>query len=250
MATKEMATKLTLPTEPTDGRQEWIKQRIVLIGKNGVGKSGLMSHAAAGLYLDSEGNLAHLKVKRLPCRSTAELRQIIPALQEAQPFPYDTIILDTIDKVVESMEADVIAWGAEKFTKVDVNSIGDIPNGAGYAELGKRMSSMLDVLDALPACIVVVTHPKTIKVESPTAATYDAEGIALYPSVAQRLLGWSHHNLHIQSEWRGDKFCRIVKTQPERGHEGKSHGGIVPHNWAWETADLKAEFTKLRGLFV
>lgn len=250
--------RFVLPLESSAPSLRWIDQRIIVIGPQGIGKSGLFSNGDRTLYLDTEGTLGHLAIKRLPCRTWEDNREIYFTLLDAASkgtFPYDTIVIDTVDKWVDWADADVVAWGAEKFKKyaekngVEIKSVGDIPEKAGWPRLQKAVTSSLESYDSLPAALVLITHPKTLKIEPPDAAAYNKESIALFPSVAQRILGWSHHNLQIQSRWEGDKLKRMVRTRPERSNEAKSHGNVIPDKWVWETQDLKAEYDKLRGLF-
>lgn len=245
--------KLTLPTEATAPSRVWINQRIVIIGKAGIGKSGLLANNPNALFIDTEGNLAHLSVKRMACRSWDDAREIYGVLNDAKaaggPFPFDAVVIDTVDKLVDHAEQDVVNWASKKFSKVEIKNVGDVPEGAGWARLAKSVMSFLECLDSLPCAVVAITHPKVVTVKNASGADYDKETIALFPSIANRLLGWSHHNLHIQSNWSGSELTRVVRTLPDKTQEGKSHGGIIPDKWEWQTRDLKAEYDYLRGLF-
>jgi len=246
------ATRLTLPTEPAAADRAWINQRFVVIGQPGVGKSTLWSNGPRTLYIDTEGTIGHLAVKRMPARSLDEIREINDLLLEAQAkgdFPFDTIIFDTLDKVAEAIEAVVVAEASEKFKRVTIESVSDVPEGGGYSKVANKLMSLLDCWASLPAALVLITHPKQVKIKDPAGTDFEKETITLFPSSANRVLGWSHHNLHIQSRWSGSELKRVVRTRPERTIEAKSHGNIVKDKWAWETADLAKEYAELRLWF-
>ncbi len=249
----DTGTKLTLPMEASAPSRVWRNQRICIIGAAGIGKSGLLANDPNALFINCEGNLGHLAVKQLPCRSWDDAREIYGLLMAANsngaPFPYDAIVVDTVDKLVDYAEEDVVMQARKKFLKVEINNVGDVPEGAGWARLSKSVMSFLECLDSLPAAIIVITHPKVVKIDPAAGAKYDKETVSLFPSIANRLLGWSHHNLHIQSNWVGKDLSRVVRTLPDKGIEGKSHGGVVPDLWRWETRDLATEYKYLRSLF-
>src|SRR3990167_8161726 len=124
---------ITLPTKPSEINKNWIDQKIGMIGQPGIGKSQFWSFGGKTLYLQTEAGLNHVSVMKLPCRNFDELKEILTALiqaQQANTFPYDTIVVDTIDELIDILIEECIKRGREKFLKIagDINSIGDIPN--------------------------------------------------------------------------------------------------------------------------
>ncbi len=258
---KELATvkapTLVLPTVKSAPSKRWIDQRFVVIGPGGIGKSGLWANGDDTYFEDTEGNLSHLSVKSLRCRSLDDFRQHYLALYTAAQsgnFPYDTTIVDTFDKLLDFCEVDAIATARKKYEraikegKIEINTIGDVPEGNGWNWVTKTITTILENLDKLPSATVIITHPKSVKVKEPTGE-YDKETVAAWGQIGQKLLGWSHHNMHLQAMMSTGTLKRIVRTVPQRGLEGKSHGGLVKDGWEWKTRDLAAEYKELRSWF-
>ena len=246
--------RLVLPTEPTLPTKRWEDQRFLLIGQAGVGKSTWVANDPDAFFIDTEGNLSHLGVKRLPCRSWDDFRAIYEALYAKATegaFPYKTIVIDTADRWLALAEEEVIGRAREKYSAAvaaKIFTIGDIPEGNGWAQTTKLIMTALDKLDQFPAALMLIAHVKQTKVEEPTQK-YDKETVSLWGGVGNNVLGWVKHTLHIQAMYTGDTLQRWIRTLPSKGLESKSHGGLVPDKMKWQTADLKAEWTAFRSLF-
>lgn len=243
---------LALPTTRSAPSKRWIDQRIMVIGQGGLGKSSLLSHGEKTLFIDTEGGIEHLSVMKLRCETFEDFRAqylLLLAAATAGTFPYDTIVVDTLDKYISAAENDTVKWGRSKFTKSDIKTIGDVPEGQGWNRTKSAIMGGLENLAKLPAALVLITHPKTIKIEEPTAK-YDKETICAWGQLAPTVLGWMHHNLHIEARYgQGGALRRTVRTVPSKNMEAKSHGGIIPDGLEWKTADLAAEYAHLRSLF-
>mgnify|MGYP001596858466 CR=1 FL=1 len=249
--------KLILPTEATAPTKRWGEMRFLMMGQAGCGKSTFWANDANALFIDTEGNLSHLGVKKVACRSWGDFRDIYEALYVAAqtangvPFPYSTLIVDTADRWLALAEEEVIGRAREKYSaavSAKIFTIGDIPEGNGWAQTTKLVMTALDKLDQLPCALVLIAHVKQVKVEEPTQK-YDKETVSLWGGVGSNVLGWMKHTLHIQAMYVGDTLKRYIRTLPSKGLESKSHGGLVPDKTEWKTADLKAEWTTFRGLF-
>ena len=246
--------RLVLPTTPSLPTKRWEEQRILMIGQAGVGKSSFFANDPEALFIDTEGNLSHLAVKKVACRSWEDFRAIYEALYAKAAegtFPYKTLVIDTADRWLALAEEEVISRAKEKYNPTvaaKIFTIGDVPEGAGWSQTTKLVMMALDKLDQFPAAIVLVAHVKQVKVEEPTQK-YDKETISLWGGVGSSILGWVKHTLHIQAMYTGDTLQRWTRTLPSKGLESKSHGGIVPDKFKWSTADLKAEWQQFRNLF-
>jgi len=96
---------VVLPTVKSEVDNRWCKQKSVIIGPPKCGKSELFSHAEKALYLQTEAGLNHLSVFKTPVTSWEEWEATYTALMQAKmkgELLYDTIIVDTIDKFVDS----------------------------------------------------------------------------------------------------------------------------------------------------
>lgn len=246
--------RLVLPTTPTGPTKRWTEQRFLILGQAGIGKSTFLANDPKALFLDTEGNLTHLTCQRVGIRSWEDFRAAYEQLYQAamaNQFPYETLVIDTADRWLSHAEDEVIGWARTKYKGAvaeNIRVIGDIPEGNGWANTTKLITTALNKLDELPAAIVLVAHVKQTKVEEPTQK-YDKETISLWGNVGASLLGWVKHTLHLQAFYTGEQLRRYVRTLPSKGIESKSHGGIVPDKLEWRTHDLKEEWAHFRGLF-
>lgn len=243
---------IVLPTIKSEVDKSWIHQKVGMIGQAGIGKSEFWSHGDKTLYIQTEAGLNHLSVMKIPCRSFADLKDILTALiqnQQAGKFIYDTIIVDTIDELIDLLNQEVIARGKEKFTKIasEINTIGDIPNGAGWQWATEMVKLTFDKLESLPACIVYVGHLAMVEVKTATDK-YHKSSISIGGKTGLNLIAWADHLLNIEATFKGKELVRTVRTRPTQYVDAKSRGNVVPDGWQW-TADMKENYTKFRGLF-
>ena len=247
----ETIPKMVLPTEISLPSKVWGSQRFLTISQAGVGKSTFWSNDPGAFFIDTEGNLNHLGVKKLPCRSWEDFRSIYGLLYEAAQtgkYPYTTLVIDTIDRLLSRAEEEVIIQAKDKYPKAEIYTIGDVPKGNGWAKVTTLMDTALHAMDQLPSALVLISHPKSVQMDEPTGK-YDKETICLWGQVGTKVLGFAQHTLQVQAMYAGDQLVRIVRSLPSKGLEAKSHGGIVPDRMEWKSRDLKAEFEVFRALF-
>src|SRR3990167_10577299 len=243
---------ITLPTEPSKINKNWSDQKIGMIGQPGIGKSVFWSHGGKTLYIQTEAGLNHISVMKLPCRNFDDLKEILTALIQAQKsskFPYDTIVVDTIDELIDILAEEVIRRGREKFKKIadDINSIGDIPNGAGWQWSTEMIKLTLDKLEKLPACIAYIGHHDMKEIKTSTEK-YHKSTISIGGKTGQALLSWADHVLNIEASWDGKDLRRIIRTRQTQFLDAKSRGDVVPDGMVW-TEDMKANYDRFRALF-
>ncbi len=244
---------IVLPTTPSEINKNWIDQKIGMIGQPGIGKSMFWSHGGKTLYVQTEAGLNHVSVLKLPCRSFDDLKEILTALiqaQQANKFPYDTIVVDTIDELIDLINEEVIRRGREKFSKIasEINSIGDIPNGAGWQWATEMIKLTLDKLEKLPACIAYIGHHDMKEVKTATDK-YHKSTISIGGKTGQALLAWADHVLNIEAVWSGQNLTRKVRTRPTQYMDAKSRGDVVPDGMVW-VENMKDNYDKFRNLFV
>lgn len=246
---------LTLPTKKTEKTQEWSKQKFLTIGLPGVGKSELWAQGERTFFFDTEGNLEHLSVFKLPVRNWEDFREAFALLAERaakQDLPYDTIVIDTLDKWLDYAAEEVIERAKAKYAKamaagLEINTIGDIPEGNGWRWHRELVSTALAKLSNLGCATVLIGHVQDRQVED-LQKKYNRTCLNVGGQLGVAITGWSNHTLNIEGIYQGANLVRIVYTVPSQSREAKSHGGIVPNGWKWE-ADMKANYAKLRGLF-
>ena len=226
-----------------------------MIGPGGIGKSEFWAEGEKTLFLELEPRLDHLAVLKVPVRSFVEAEEAVTLLykQAQSGLPYDTIIVDTIDKLVERIHEDVIDWANDKYRKVlektgmSIETIGDIPEGNGWARSTTLLNFWLDKLTQLPAATVLIGHTKTVQVKE-GQTSYDKETISIGGQTGTKLLYWSDHTLHVRAKMVGDEVRRMLRTIPSQTIEAKSSGGIVPDGMVWGKS-AKDNYAGFRQLF-
>lgn len=243
-----MAT-LTLPTTRSEVDKRWISQKIGMIGPPGIGKSKFWSFCN-GLYLQTEAGLNHLSVMKAPIRSWDDFKQIYTLLIQAHTagkFPYDTIIIDTADKFIDLANQEAVSRGREKFKNLEINTVGDIPNGAGWAWAQDLVENALDKLDQLPCAVVYIGHLETKEIKEPTRSVHK-QTISIGGKMGGMLTSWPDHLLNITAGFVGSEVKRTVRTLPTQTIEAKSREGMVKDGWVWDKDD-KINWDNFRSLF-
>lgn len=223
-----------------------------MIGPPGIGKSGFWSYCD-GLYIQTENGLNHLQVMKTPVRSWSDAQKVYSALMQAYQkdgkLPYDTIIIDTIDKLIDLVHEEVVERGKAKFTKIadDINTIGDLPNGAGWAWAQDLVENYLHKLEELPCHIVYVGHLENKEIKEPTRSI-TKQTISVGGKMGGMLTAWPDHFLNVSANYQGNELRRVVRTLPSATLDGKSRGGMVKDGWVWDRDDKK-NWEAFRALF-
>lgn len=244
---------IVLPTEQRGPSKRWQDQKFLNIGAGKVGKSDFWSHGQHTFFFEFEPGLNHLSVMSLPCRSWDDFTEVCAELYRAnaaKKFPYDTLVIDTGDKFIDRANDYVIERAKEKY-KADVadkiNSVGDIPNGAGWFQAKELVSLTLDKLVQFPAALVVICHVKTEKLKDGTRE-YNHDTINIGGQVGTSLLHWADHTLYWRTRTLGDRIERCLRTKPCEQFEAGSRGLVIPDGFKIEE-DVEASYGKFRSLF-
>ena len=245
--------KFVLPTKKAEVDKKWINQKFGMIGPAGIGKSEFWAQGERTFFIQTEAGLGHLGVMAIPCHSLDDVRKVVGLLFEAnsgsEPFPYDTIVVDTVDELIAFVDEDVVARGKDKYVKIaaEIHGIGDVPNGGGWAWRTETVAKIFRKLESLPAAIVYVGHVADKEVKSPTDK-WHKNTINFGGQLGGNLTAWPNHLMNLEARMKGEKLVREVRTLPHQTIEAKSHGGWIPNGWVW-TDDMKENYGKLRGLF-
>jgi len=240
-----------LSTEVSEAQAVWSRQKFLMIGSAGIGKSDFWQHAEGVGYVQSEAGLEFITAIKNEVRSWADVHSLMGALMEAMKndtFPYKTLVVDTIDRIVDLANEEALKWGREKFSKNEIRVLGDIPNGSGWFVRQGLVQKFLRGLEILPCCKVLVGHVETKKIEEDGAKPYDRKSISIGGKIGGDILAWSDHTLHVVGRRMGDTLKRTVHTKPTQSREAKSRGGAVKDGWVWEE-ESKSNFNKLRSVF-
>jgi hypothetical protein len=241
---------IVLPTVKSEPDNRWISQKIGMIGPAGIGKSEFWSIGNT-LFAQCEAGLNHLKVMKTVITCWDDFREFVGALIQAnvkKEFPWDTVVIDTIDKLVDYAQAEAVARGRAKFKAIEINTVGDIPNGAGWAWAQDLVENGLSKLEELPCAVVFVGHLDNKEIKEPTQSIHK-QTISIGGKMGGMLVAWCDHFLNISAQsGQGGEIKRVVRTMPTRTLDAKSRGGMVPDGWVWD-AKSEVNYNKLKSLF-
>lgn len=258
-----MAKEIVLPTEATEVGNVWSYQKIGVIGAPGIGKSGIFARGENTLVIQTESGLNHIKCKKVPCRSWGDWEDIWSSLikmkNSGKPFPYDTIGLDTCDNFVDFANDEAVSRGQAKYKNAEINTVGDIPNGAGWAWATDLVKNAFEKLESLGVCVYYVGHLEYKEVKQPNNVSIHKQTISIGGKTGGFLVAWADHLLNIEAKMQGDKIIRKVRTIPTATMDAKSKGAVIPNGFELLSPDsLTAEgitksdidnFQRIRSLF-
>ena len=241
-----------LPTEAIPASRVWVQQKFLMLGQAGIGKSEFWAQDPGAFFVDAEWNLNHLAVKRLPCRSWEDLREILTLLYQAHQagtFPYTTLVFDTYDRLVNYANEEVVSLARRKFAKAaeNIHTIGDVPEGVGWDMRKNLVMGMLQKIEQFPCAKVIIAHANNKEIKEPTRVIHK-DTINIGGQLGTDTLAWANHILHIRASLQGTTLQRKVYALPSETIEAKSHGGAVPDKWEWSLSSTE-NFGKLKGLF-
>lgn len=189
--------------------------RIVLYGVQGVGKSTWASQAPSPIFLPTESGIESLDVQSFPLLSSWEGVQEACESLLAEEHAYQTLVLDSLDRLENLIWTDVC-------TEHRVKSIEEIGYAKGYIFALSRWNWFLQVLDALRSqrklAIILIGHAKIERFESPDTQTYDRYGLRLHKHASGLVQEWADHVLFA---------CYEVFVKTEKGKFGSDRGKAV-----------------------
>ncbi len=241
---------VNLPVEKSKINNDFKSQKFLMLGSAGIGKSCFWSQEPKALYLEIESGLNALEVFKIPIRTWNDLRETYTALKisaDSGKFPYDLIVIDTVDRLIDLAQEEVVNRGKDFYKKIEINVISDLPQGAGWYKLKEMVMGFFNKLELIPCAIACIAHSDIKRIKEPTLE-FDKNTISVGGQLGDDILAWADHTMNIESHMIGDKIQRIVYTIPTQSREAKSRGGMIPSGMKW--GDNTAEnYKAFRGLF-
>ena len=246
---------IKLPTQKSEPTKKWEDQKFLRLGAGKTGKSHFWSFGDKTLFIETEPGLGHLKVMKVPVRCFEDFREVFGELYKAEAagkLPYDTIIIDTVDKLVDITNEAVIGMARKKYSKsidkgLEINTIGDVPEGNGWAWATGLFHNAITKITELPAAIVLISHITSKKIKD-GIREYDKDTISIGGQTGTKLLHWADHTLHLRTSMKGDQIRRIIRARPTESMEAGSRGDIVPDGFELN-GDMASCYKRLRQLF-
>lgn len=241
---------IQLPTTKSEVDSRFSSQKIAMLGQPKIGKSEFFS-AGKVLFLQTEAGLNHLRCMKVPIQSWEVFREAVGALinasQKKEEFPYEMVLIDTIDRLVDLGNEEVVEKQRQFFKSVEINHISDIPNGKGWSLAQQLIENALTKLEELPCAVGFIGHLDIKEVKLPTSVVHK-QTISIGGKMGGMLLAWADHILNIQATFRGTELIRTVRTIPNQAMEAGSRGMMVPDGWVWAQS-AEENWKKFRGFF-
>lgn len=237
--------------EPT---KEWKKQKFIMIGASKSGKTKFLSCAGdKAFWFRTEAGHNHVKTVGADIHDLKEFEIWKSKLFQAKNagiFPFDTIVIDTGDRLIDFITEDIIEKARNKFTKMDINGIGDIPEGNGWYSLKTAINLLLKQLEDLPCAVFLIFHvgTDTLNEDGDSKKTYKKETINIGGKAGIALLSWADHVLHIRTGFVGDLQARKLVLRGSKTVEAGSRIKEFPSAIVWTENDDE-NFKKFRALF-
>lgn len=244
-----------------NGDATWNNAKILIGGETGTGKTTLCAQDEKPLFLCHEEGLAQLPVDCVKITSYKILEELIEelkALVHEKKFPYTSIIQDGLDDYLPQVDNMVMEWAKTKYSKEvmdGIQSIGDIPNGTGWARQREYALYYIKQLSMFPCAYIINSHTKQKTVGKGSSAYLKTDLNAPSERLGNAIKGYMDHVIIIRQTERGNKKVRYITTSDRMDCAGKSRGsdGLNPKPLITDglvlTDDPKENFIKIRGFF-
>ena len=253
--------------EKTTGKKIYRKQTFCVIGPPKVGKSSMLEDDR-NLFLDIEGGLSHLSVKKFPkdrpFLDYDELESCVDqlvAMKHQGKFPkeIDGVVVDTATRFTQLAGDKTIELMNKKFSKewqtLEEISIGGDKGSPGWGMRSNLVDQILGKLKQLDCAVWIIAHNENKKIEGLEKNTIDIGG-----QLGKAFLRYSDHILNIIGKTTPDGIItRTVRAMNTATVEAGSRGLCLEASWVMinptsrtpEAMGLanKANFEKIRGFF-
>lgn len=201
------------------------KQKTMVYGLSGVGKSTLASQLSRPLFIDTEGGLTNMEVPRTPTiKRYVQAIQVINVIhKEAAEYKkeYDTVVIDSIDwlvRLAEEHAAGIASVDEKGVVHKDMSATigkanGGYGNGAKQlenhlrAELMPALQLLID--DGFGICLIAHADKKDVM---------DSDGYAvskITPAIGERYMEafvqWCDNVLYLRND-SGERKLRLEST--------------------------------------
>lgn len=148
---------MSLLTKPEDLKQD-VKFQGLIYGQPGIGKSTLAISAPNPVMVDAEKGLKRVEARlRVPSLQAETYEQILELLNSQEIAPFETIVFDTMGRVLELMEPYLIKKNPKNAQSNGALSL------AGYKARKIEFNNLLKLIRRLNKSVLFVAHEKEEK---------------------------------------------------------------------------------------
>lgn len=136
--------------------------KFLIIGEPFSGKTTLAAKAPAPLFISTDGNAAKSGLDAVNVKSVADVSEAIGLGLKSKE--YKTIVLDTIEGIVDLMTKEIIAnankMGMRGAGGEEVQALTDIPYGKLTGLLNNKVQSFAEALATLNKNVIILSYTK------------------------------------------------------------------------------------------
>ena len=148
---------MSLLTKPEDLKQD-VKFQGLIYGQPGIGKTTLAISAPNPVMVDAEKGLKRVEARlRVPSLQAESYEQILELLNSQEIAPFETIVFDTMGRVLELMEPYLIKKNPKNAQSNGALSL------AGYKARKMEFNNLLKLIRRLNKSVLFVAHEKEEK---------------------------------------------------------------------------------------
>lgn len=151
--------------------------KFLIIGEPFSGKTTLAAKAPKPLFISTDGNAAKAGLDAVNVKSIDDIRESVELFMKSQD--YHTLVLDTIEGVVDIFSAGTLAelknLGFKAEGGGELKSLQDLSWGKGTTELKKKLSTFANALANLKGNVVILSYTKRRIDEVNNAVVLDSE---------------------------------------------------------------------------
>ncbi len=232
--TKVASPLVLLPTTRTPAVEALSEQTILIHGAEKIGKSTFAAGFPDALFFPTEPGLRNLEVYQVPADGSGiksweqfllAMGVVFTKIQEGQ-FPFKTLVIDTVDNLWK-LCCDYIC------KKRNVQTIGDLGHGKGWALAGMEFERVLRAAMQLRVGVVLISH--TRERETETEGGVIVKAMPDLPNTARRvvmaLVDMILFFVPMQVK-RGEgevpTEVRVIRTKPSPAYEAGDRTGKLP----------------------
>ena len=146
-----------LLTQPEELKQD-LKFQGLIYGQPGIGKSTLALSAPNPVMVDAEKGMKRVEARlRVPSLQVESYEQILELLKSPEIAPFETVVFDTMGRVLELMEPYLIKQNPKNAQSNGALSLG------GYKARKIEFNNLLKLVRRLNKSILFVAHEKEEK---------------------------------------------------------------------------------------
>ena len=178
--------------------------RIMIYGREGVGKSTFGASAPGAIFVQTEDGLGEISCSKFPLAHTlSEVLDALTALRD-EPHNFQTVVIDSADWLERLIFDEVCReFGVRNIEKADGGY------GRGYTHAithWRKIVKLLDeIRDRCNMMVILVAHAKVERFEDPENAAYDRYTPRLHKHAASLISEWVDAVLFANKKFRVQK---------------------------------------------